>query len=122
MSAEVGTVGWVDLTVPDAEKLRDFYSAVVGWKATACDMGGYQDFTMTTPSGTGTAGVCQARGVNADVPPVRLVYFMVADVEESAAVCRANGGEVLFGPRPMGGDNFAVIRDPAGAVCALYQA
>ncbi len=28
---EVGTVGWMDLTVPDAPALRDFYSAVVGW-------------------------------------------------------------------------------------------
>jgi predicted enzyme related to lactoylglutathione lyase len=30
MSA-VGTIGWIDLTVPDAKSLRDFYSAVTGW-------------------------------------------------------------------------------------------
>ena len=50
---EVGTVGWVDLTVPDAEKLRDFYTAVVGWKAQGLDMGRYEDFVMSTPSGKG---------------------------------------------------------------------
>ena len=31
----VGTIGWTDLTVPDADGLRDFYSAVVGWGADA---------------------------------------------------------------------------------------
>ncbi len=118
---EVGTVGWVDLTVPDAEKLRDFYTAVVGWKAQGLDMGRYEDFVMATPSGKGAAGVCHARGLNADVPPVWLVYFTVADVVGSVAVCEANGGEVLVAPRAMGGGTFAVIRDPAGAVCALYQ-
>ena len=120
--SEVGSIGWVDLTVPDAEKLRDFYSAVVGWQPRDCEMGGYQDYSMTTPSGKDTAGVCHARGVNADVPPVWLVYFTVADVAGSVAVCKANGGEVLVEPRSMGGGTFAVIRDPAGAVCALYQA
>jgi hypothetical protein len=118
---EIGSVGWVDLTIPDAEKLCDFYCAVVGWKPEGCDMGGYQDYSMLTPSGKGTAGVCHARGVNANIPPVWLVYFVVADVAGSVAVCKANGGEVLVEPRSMGGGTFAVIRDPAGAVCALYQ-
>jgi predicted enzyme related to lactoylglutathione lyase len=26
-----GTIGWMDLTVKDASKLRDFYAQVVGW-------------------------------------------------------------------------------------------
>jgi len=28
---EIGSLGWFDLTVPDAEKVRDFYSKVIGW-------------------------------------------------------------------------------------------
>ena len=118
---ELGTIGWVDLTVSDAEKLRDFYSAVVGWTPQGCDMGGYQDYTMAAPSGQVVSGVCPARGANANIPPVWLVYFLVADVAASVAVCKANGGEVIVEPKSMGGGTFAVIRDPAGAVCALYQ-
>jgi len=39
MSApELGKIGWVDLTVPDAEKLRDFYREVVGWSITPVKM------------------------------------------------------------------------------------
>jgi uncharacterized protein len=36
--------------------------------------------------------------------------------------CRALGGTVIREPRDMGGMKIAVIRDPAGAVCALCEA
>ncbi len=35
-----GIIKWVDLTVDDAEGVRDFYSAVVGWQAVPVDVGG----------------------------------------------------------------------------------
>jgi hypothetical protein len=41
-----GAIAWVDLTVPDAEAIRDFYSQVVAWKSEGVDMGGYKDFNM----------------------------------------------------------------------------
>jgi predicted enzyme related to lactoylglutathione lyase len=119
---EIGTVGWRDLTVEHAEAIRDFYQSVVGWKSEPCDMGGYSDFTMIAPgTGDGVAGICHARGSNADVPPQWLLYFVVADVEASARTCTERGGEVLVGPRPVSGGQFCVIKDPAGAVCALYR-
>ena len=42
-----GSITWQDLTVEDAEKVRDFYASVVGWKAEAVHMPGYADFVMT---------------------------------------------------------------------------
>ena len=119
---EIGTIGWQDLTVPDAEKVRDFYAAVVGWRTESVDMGGYADFNMIAPgSGKAVAGVCHARGVNGDLPAQWLLYLIVADLDASLAACRARHGAVVAGPREMGGARFAVIRDPAGAVAALYQ-
>ena len=35
----VGTVAWTDLTVPDAEGIRDFYARVVGWVPEPVAMG-----------------------------------------------------------------------------------
>ena len=29
-SGDRGRIGWIDLTVPDAEAIRDFYNAVIG--------------------------------------------------------------------------------------------
>jgi hypothetical protein len=119
---KLGAIGWQDLTVPNAERVRDSYKAVVGWEVRGEDMGGYEDFHMISPAtGQSAAGICQARGANADVPPAWLVYIIVEDVEKSCATCVERGGQVVAGPRNMGAGRFAVIRDPAGAVCALYR-
>jgi len=118
-----GTIGWIDLTVADAERLRDFYADVTGWKPSPVDMGGYSDFTMTIPgSGKPAAGICHARGGNADLPPQWLIYIRVCDLDGSVVRCREGGGTVLAGPRAMGPfGRCAVIRDPAGAVAALIE-
>ena len=121
---EIGSIGWIDLTVPEAKNLRDFYSEVVGWRPEPVDMGTYSDFNMTAPaSGEPKAGVCHARGGNLGIPPSWIIYIVVADLDASLETCRKRGGEVLGEPRSMGGTSrYAFIRDPAGAVCALYQA
>lgn len=117
-----GTIGWTDLTVGNAATIRDFYQAVVGWNSDDVDMGDYSDYVMLAPKdGTPVAGVCHARGSNADLPPVWLVYFVVADVAESSARCEDLGGEILVTPRGLSGGRFCVVKDPAGAICALYQ-
>ena len=118
---QTGRIGWVDLTVPDAAPVRDFYRDVGGWSAAEVDMGGYQDYTMAAGDDP-VAGVCHARGGNADVPPVWLVYFTVADLDESLRRCAAAGGKVRQAARSAGGmGRYAVIEDPAGAVSALFQ-
>ena len=116
-----GRIEWLDLTVGDAPRLRDFYAAVVGWKAADVDMGNYADYCMNLPTGDTIAGVCHARGDNARLPPQWLVYVRVRDVQESAETCLQRGGKVLDGPRRMGGNEFCVIQDPAGAVMALLS-
>ncbi|MCU0304554.1 MAG: VOC family protein [Thermoanaerobaculales bacterium] len=119
---EIGSMVWIDLTVADAPAVRDFYREVVGWTVTEVEMEGYADFAMDAPSsGTTITGVCHARGINADLPPVWLPYFTVADLEASLAACAAAGGEVVVAPRALGEGRFCVVRDPAGAFAALFQ-
>ncbi len=119
---EFGTIGWFDLTVPNADEVRDFYRAVVGWGVQECNMGDYSDYVMTTPdTGKGVSGVCWARGVNAGLPPVWLMYVTVPDLDSSIASVQARGGQVLAGPKQMGAARYCVIQDPAGAALALYQ-
>ena len=118
----MSNIAWVDLTVDDAESLRDFYAGVMGWQPQAVDMDGYADFNMLDPeSGEPTAGVCHARGGNAGIPPVWMVYFVVESLDASLAECLEKGGEVVSEPRAAGGPRFAMIKDPAGAVCALLE-
>ena len=119
-ASNLGEVVWKDLTVPDATAVRDFYAGVVGWTSKDHDMGEYADYEMY-PAGSDdcVAGICHARGTNANVPPQWMLYVSVADVASSAAQCEALGGKVLDGPRAMGKQQFCVIQDPAGAVLGL---
>lgn len=118
-----GKIAWTDLTVPDAEGVREFYHRVVGWGSAPVSMGDYSDFSMIPGGGDEpVAGICHARGVNASLPPVWLIYIVVENLQKSLAACTEEGGEILLGPKDMGpGSAYAVIRDPAGAVSALYQ-
>lgn len=117
-----GTIIWRDLTVENATELKDFYQEVVGWRPVEHDMGDYADYDMLPPDGNESlAGICHARGTNANVPPQWLIYITVEDVDASAQRCVELGGKVLDGPRQMGGSRFCVIQDPAGAVAALIS-
>ncbi len=118
----VGTIGWIDLTVPDAESIKTFYTEVVGWETSPVDMGQYNDFNLIPP-GTElpVAGICHARGMNSDLPPQWLMYVIVDDADASAARCEKLGGKILVPPKDMGGGGrFSVIQDPAGAALALF--
>jgi hypothetical protein len=120
--AKIGSITWQDLTIENADQVRDFYSAVVGWEARGEDMGGYSDYHMIPRGGSASAaGICHSRGISADLPPQWLIYISVESAEKSAARCVELGGKVIVAPRPMGKDVFCVIQDPAGAVCALYE-
>lgn len=112
----IGTVGWVDLTVDDAPRLRDFYAQVVGWTPKPLSMGDYEDYVMKTPAGDAAGGVCHRRGSNAEVPAGWLPYFVVEDRAASAARVEALGGQILAER-----SGFTVIRDPAGNACALAE-
>ena len=122
-SARIGHISWVDLTVEDADATRNFYREVVGWQPVDVNMGDYNDYCMNEPqSGKTVAGICHARGANAALPPAWLVYITVEDVDKSLAKCIELGGEQLAPIRSYGGQaRYCVIRDPAGAVCALFQ-
>ena len=119
-----GSIIWADLTVPDAVKVKSFYSSVVGWKPEPVSMGDYSDFSMNSPeTGRTIVGICHTKGVNADLPPQWLIYFTVKNVDESAEKCKSNGGKIIAGPRNMGKyGRYCVIQDPAGAVAALFSA
>ncbi len=117
---KIGTIGWHDLTVNDAESVKDFYSKVVGWDSSDHDMGEYVDYNIHLPnSDEVVAGVCHQRGVNNKIPPQWLMYVHVESVATSAEQCVANGGKVIDGPRMMGNLAFCIIQDPAGAVLAI---
>lgn len=123
MTTAVGAIVWRDLTVPNAEQVRDFYAQVVGWQAEPIEMGDYADFNMLIPgTDQSAAGICHTRGFNADQPAQWIMYIKVADLEQSLVDCQALGGRILVGPKFLSEtQRFVVIQDPAGAMVALMD-
>ncbi len=124
MSAEtppaVGTIVGTDLTVDNAEDVRDFYAGVIGWEVESLTVDDHEDYVMKSPGGEWVAGVCHRLGPNADLPPQWLVYVAVADLEQSLARCADLGGTAITPIKGLGeGTSYVVVRDPAGAVLAL---
>ncbi|MFN0083807.1 MAG: VOC family protein [Blastocatellia bacterium] len=118
----IGSIGWMDLTVENAEEVRDFYCGIAGWRAEGLDMGGYSDYVMMDPTGKAVGGVCHARGGNTGLPKVWMLYIVVENLEQSIARCLELGGEALTEPKSAGGGSYCVIRDPGGVAVALYEA
>ena len=119
----IGSVGWFDLTIENADDCRDFYQAVVGWKSSELSMGEYSDYVMSTPGeNKPVAGVCHARGGNAGLPPQWLMYVNVENIEASLEACTKQRGKIVSPTRVVKGyGKFGVIQDPAGAVLALFE-
>jgi predicted enzyme related to lactoylglutathione lyase len=122
-NGKIGSIGWADLTVGDATEVRNFYREVVGWQDIELDMGGYSDYCMNEPAtGKTVAGICHASGVNADLPPVWLIYITVEDLDKSASRCVELGGKIISGPRSAGQQGrYCITQDTAGAFAALFE-
>lgn len=119
--APPGRIAWLDLTVPNAAATRDFYQQVIGWTVQNVELedaaGPYADYTMLGGDGRPAAGICHARGANADLPPVWLLYLPVADLTESLRRVEEEGGKVI---KASEGDyTYAVVQDPVGVYFAL---
>jgi predicted enzyme related to lactoylglutathione lyase len=120
-STEPGHVGWIDLTVPNAEEVRDFYAAVAHWSWAPIEMPDRTDYGMTAGNEP-VGGICHAVGDIATLPPQWLIYINVPDLDAAVSEATARGGSIIAGPRGVEPDmRFAVLRDPAGAPFALIE-
>ena len=116
-----GKIGWIDLTVPNASEVKDFYASVAGWKPEPVPMGDYDDYNMTS-DGEPRAGVCHKKGTNQDIPSQWMIYINVEDLDRSRTECETNGGKLLSEIKSAGSmGRYCFIQDPAGAVCALFE-
>ena len=143
---KVGDMVWMDLSVPNAEQVKGFYQKVIGWQSEAVVMSDndekYNDFTMTSAKVEGelapeessqdfvtespvtenfVTGICHARGSNANMPSAWLPYFLVADIDVAVATVKSAGGDLVTEIKSMGDNRYVVIKDPAGAMCGLFQ-
>ncbi len=113
---EPGALVWNELSVPDVEAASSFYGELFGW-STAPFEGSPDPYSVIRVGERGNGGI---RELKEPWPPNWAVYFGVADIDEGIARVKQLGGEQMMGPEDIGIAKFAFVRDPQGAVFALY--
>ncbi|HOU40976.1 MAG TPA: VOC family protein [Promineifilum sp.] len=114
-----GTLAWNELQTRDLPAARAFYGQVFGW--TASEMS--DSYTTFAADGRMQCGSMPIGGEMWDgVPSNWAVYFMVEDVDATAARVAELGGTVLVGPQAAGEmGRLIVVRDPQGAIFTAMQ-
>ncbi|MBI6545848.1 MAG: VOC family protein [Cyanobacteria bacterium NC_groundwater_1444_Ag_S-0.65um_54_12] len=119
-----GTFCWTDLATTDAPAAKSFYCQLFGWEA--CD--------EPVPDGTYTMLLLNGKKVGAlyqlsndqraqGIPPHWLSYVASEQVDDMARKAKELGAELLMPPFDvMGAGRMVVVKDPTGAVFALWQA
>ena len=112
------TLVWNELQTRGIDEARAFYGAVFDW-AYDTDANGYVTCKVDDRV---QAGMMQTADSMGDIPPNWSIYFLVEDVEATAAKAQELGGKVLVPPSPAGElGTFSVVQDPQGAVFGVIQ-
>jgi len=119
----IGKILWSDLTVSNAEEIKNFYKEVVGWEEKPIEMKdgdvSYFDYGMGN-NREGVAGICTKRGKHQHLPAQWIMYIHVENVEAALHKVLQLGGQLVHEQRKTDGSYYYVIvQDPAGACFGL---
>lgn len=119
-----GTFSWVDLATTDAAAAKAFYAGMFGWEMDDRDAGGGGVYTLCHLDGDAVAGMYEMTGEMraTGAPPNWLSYVSVDDADAAVGRVKELGGEAVddaFDVTDVG--RMAVLRDPQGAVFAVWQ-
>lgn len=111
----------IELQTKDLGKAKEFYSRLFDWQLEDIPApGGAMSYTMINV-GEGTGGGMFANP-DPNVPSHWLAYVGVDDIEASTRKARDLGASVLQDVMQVGDYGWlSVIRDPTGAVIALWK-
>ena len=110
----------IELQTDDLAKAKAFYSSLFDWKLEDTPASGGMPYTMINV-GEGTGGGMFANPVPG-APSHWLAYVGVDDIEASTAKARELGATVLQDVMEVGDYGWlSVIRDPTGAVLAMWK-
>ncbi len=112
-----GALTWNELACSDKDVAHHFYSDLFGWTITPLEDMPMPYSTIKTADGHTNGGMRPAMDRE---PPNWLVYFGTDDMEGSVARLRELGGSTMTEVMDIGVGKIAIVRDPQGAVFALY--
>ena len=120
---EPGSVTWNELMTRDIEAATAFYEQALGLGARVSAVAGGTSYTEFLVEDRSVAGMMDISGPEwpADLPAHWMVYFAVADTDETAARLVELGGSVSVPPGDIPIGRFAVVSDPQGAFFSIIK-
>lgn len=116
-----GTFVWHDLLSTDVPASRGFYTALLGWRPEAFDMGAKGEYTYLW-SGDRRFGGIVALDAAHGIPSHWVSYVGASDVDAAVARATAAGARVYMPPTDApGGIRFTTLGDPFGAVFSIIH-
>jgi hypothetical protein len=110
---------WCELLSTDPHDALRFYPDVFGWTAVERNLGEHGQYWIFSSGDRDVAGMMQPTP-RAD-HACWLPYVEVVNAEETAAEVESLGGAIVTPPGDVPGrGRFAVVRDPEGALVAVY--
>jgi uncharacterized protein len=111
-----GALSWNELATADLDASAEFYAELFGWQAEPME-GMEFPYRVIQNAGNSNGGI---RPSQPNEPCYWLVYFGTDDIDASLAKSTELGGTTLVGATDIGIGKIAVLRDPQGAVFALF--
>ncbi|MEZ7125271.1 VOC family protein [Nonomuraea sp. AD125B] len=103
------SIGWFDISTPDAPRARRFYQELFGWTVNAID----ETYALVGGDGDRPAGGIGQAGPGSPYTGV-VVYIAVDDVEAALERAESLGGSRVMEPAPTPMGRIAVFADLDG--------
>jgi predicted enzyme related to lactoylglutathione lyase len=116
------SLSWNELATRDLNAAKSFYPKVFGWGVKSNKMPDGSEYVEWQIDGRSVGGG-QAMGsmYPPQVPPHWLVYFAVANTDDTVKKAEQLGGKVVAPAMDIPQGRMAVLSDPAGAAFAIIQ-
>ena len=120
---EPNTFCWAELDTTDMPSAEKFYAGLFGWGAKRGGEAANQTpYTEWQHGGRSIGGMMKIPKEWGPVPPNWLVYFASSDVDATVKKAGELGGAPIVPPTDIADmGRFAVLRDPQGAVFAVFR-
>lgn len=119
---EHGQFCWHELATHNADGTKSFYEQMFGWKSGSFPMKDGSTYLMFQRGEEGLGGVRTLGKEETNVPSHWLGYVYVDDVDAAATKAQQLSGSIVVPPRDIPEiGRFAVVKDPSGAVVALWK-
>ena len=114
---EPNTMCWCEVDTSDPASAKRFYTGLFGWGAKDSET-----YTEIQLGGRSIGGIMKIPKDWGAVPPNWLIYFAVESCDAATRRASELGGQAIVPPTDIPNTGrFSVLRDPQGAVFALFQ-